>query len=125
MRSAVAVLGGLLLFSLASVTFIQLSGNPPDRWPGTAGAAIAITYGAVFAFLAGYVAARLAPRQPLMHAVIFAILLLAMASASYAIQPEGASPWSLIATVVVSIPAALLGGLAQSKRRSQSAIRRA
>ena len=115
MRSAAAVLSGLLVFSIASVVFFQISGNPPERWPGARAAAIAIAYGAVFAFIAGYLAARLAPRKPLAHAVAFAALLLAVAAASYSIQAEGASVWSLIATAVVSVPAAILGGLVRSK----------
>jgi|SRR5688572_12970600 len=115
MRSAAAVLSGLLVFSIASMVFIQVSGNPPDRWPGARAAAIAIVYGAVFAFIAGYLAARLAPRKPMAHAVAFAALLLAVAAASYSIQAEGASMWSLIATAVVSVPAALVGGLVRSK----------
>ena len=115
MRSAAAVLGGLLLFSIASVAFFQISGNPPDLWPGARAAAIAIVYGGVFAFIAGDVAARLAPRKPMAHAVAFAALLLAVAAASYSIQAEGASMWSLIATAVVSVPAAILGGLVRSK----------
>ena len=59
MRSAAAVLSGLLVFSIASMVFIQVSGNPPDRWPGARAAAIAIVYGAVFAFIAGYLAAQI------------------------------------------------------------------
>ena len=115
MRSAAAVLGGLLVFSIASVVYFQISGNPPERWPGARAAAIAIVYGAVFAFIAGYLAARLAPRKPIAHAVAFALLLLTVAAASYAIQAEGASMWSLIATLVVSVPAAIAGGLVRSK----------
>jgi hypothetical protein len=121
MRSAAAVLGGLLVFSIASVLLFQISGRPPERWPGAPFAAFAITYGAVFAFIAGYVAARVAPRAPMAHAAGFAAVLLATAIGSYSIQGDGASLWSLIATIVVSVPAALLGGVAYIRRRSQPA----
>jgi hypothetical protein len=119
MRSAAAVLGGLLVFSIASVLFFQISGRPPERWPGARFAAFAISYGAVFAFIAGYVAARLAPRAPMAHAAGFAALLLAIATGSYSIQAEGASMWSLIATILVSVPAAIAGGFLLRKRGHQ------
>jgi hypothetical protein len=123
MRSAIAVLGGLLVFSIASVLFFQISGRPPEQWPGARFAAFAITYGAVFAFVAGYVAARLAPRAPIAHAGGFAALLLAIATGSYSIQAEGASTWSLIATIIVSSPAAIAGGFLLKKRAHRSALR--
>jgi drug/metabolite transporter (DMT)-like permease len=118
MRSAVAVLGALLVFSIASILLIQISGRPPEHWPGASFAAFAIAYGGVFALIAGYVAARLAPRAPIAHSAGFAALLLAIATASYLIQAEGASPWSLIATAMVSVPAAILGGFALSKHQT-------
>ena len=119
MRSVVAVLGGFLVFSLSAMALIVVSGRPPERWPGAPFAAFAITYGGVFAAIAGYVSARLAPHRPLAHAAAFAILLLGMSYFSYSIQQAGASPWSLVSTVFVSCPAAILGGYL--RHRAQSA----
>lgn len=115
MRGVVAVLGGLLVFSLAAMALIVVSGRPPERWPGAQFAAFSITYGGVFAALAGYTTARLAPRAPLAHAIAFAVLLLLTSFFSYSIQQAGGSPWSLISTVLVSCPAAILGGYLRHK----------
>src|SRR5688572_11156891 len=115
MRSAVAVLSGMLIFSIASVLFFQITGRPPERWPGARFAALAIAYGAVFAAVGGYVAARLAPRAPLAHATGFAALLLAIAAGSFLIQAPGASMWSLVATIFVSVPAAIAGGFLRKR----------
>ena len=116
MRSAVAVLSGVLILSVASVLFFQITGRPPETWPGARFATFAIAYGAVCAAVAGYVAARMAPRAPLAHATGFAALLLLIASGSFLIQAPGASMWSLVATIFVSVPAAIAGGFLMRKR---------
>jgi hypothetical protein len=128
MRSVAAVLGGFLIFSVSAVLLFNLSGRPPEIWPGAAFATFAIIYGAVFAGLAGYVAARLAPRVPIVHAAAVAGLLFGAATGSYLIQAPGASLWSLVSTILVSVPAAMFGGYlrhrsVQQKRPHQSAIR--
>jgi hypothetical protein len=110
MRSIAAVLGGFLVFSLSAVLLFNVSGRPPEVWPGATFATFAIIYGAVFAALAGYVAARLAPRAPLVHAAAVAGLLFGAATGSYLIQAPGASLWSLVSTILVSVPAAMFGG---------------
>ena len=115
MRSIIAVLAGFLIFSAGAVVLINLSGRPPDLWPGAPYATFAIIYGGVLALLAGYVAARLAPRRPLAHAAGMAVLLLATATGSYLIQAPGASSWSLVSTILVSSPAAVLGGYLQHR----------
>lgn len=68
----------------------NISGRPPEVWPGAAFATFAIIYGGLFACVAGYVTARLA--------------------GSYLIQQSGASLWSLVSTILVSVPAAMLAG---------------
>jgi hypothetical protein len=117
MRSVAAVLGGFLVFSLSAVLLFNISGRPPERWPGAAFATFAIVYGGVFAALAGYIAARLAPRAPMAHAMAVAGLLLAAATFSYSMQQAGAATWSLVSTVFVSVPAAILGGYVGGRRR--------
>ena len=128
MRSVAAVLGGFLIFSVSAVLLFNISGRPPEVWPGAAFATFAIIYGGVLAGLAGYVAARLAPRVPIVHAAAVAGLLFGAATASYLIQAPGASLWSLVSTILVSVPAALFGGYlrhraVQPKRTNQSAVR--
>jgi hypothetical protein len=127
-RSIAAVLGGFLIFSVSAVLLFNISGRPPEVWPGAAFATFAIIYGGVFACLAGYVAARLAPRNPLVHAAAVAGLLFGAATGSYLIQQSGASLWSLVSTIFVSIPAAMFGGYLRHRsvprnRTRQSAVR--
>ena len=46
MRSVAAVLGGFLIFSISAVLLFNISGRPPEVWPGAAFATFAILYGA-------------------------------------------------------------------------------
>jgi hypothetical protein len=128
MRSIAAVLGGFLIFSVSAVLLFNISGRPPEAWPGAAFATFAIIYGGVFAGLAGYVAARLAARKPMVHAAAVAGLLFGAAIGSYLIQQPGASLWSLVSTIFVSVPAAMFGGYLRYRavkptRTHQSAVR--
>lgn len=128
MRSVAAVLVGFLIFSVSAVLLFNISGRPPEVWPGAAFATFAMIYGGVFAALAGYVAARLAPRVPIVHAAAVAGLLLGAATGSYLIQAPGASLWSLVSTILVSVPAAMLGGYLRHRsgptnRTHQSAVK--
>lgn len=61
-RSIGAVIGAYLVFTISTVLLFSKSGRPPEVWPGFPFAAFSILYGAMFAILAGVLAARLAPR---------------------------------------------------------------
>ena len=116
MRSAVAVLAGLLIFSVAAMVPIMLSGRTPDQRPEPGFAAFSVIYGVVAAAVAGWAAARIAGRAPIAHAVGVAALLIGTAAFSYSIQVAGASLWSLIVTIVASAPAAIAGGYLYRRR---------
>jgi hypothetical protein len=73
---------------------------------------LALSYRIVFGVLSGYIAARLAPRAPMAHALILggigaALSLLGLAAA---IQMNLGSIWYPAALVVVALPCAWLGG---------------
>jgi uncharacterized membrane protein AbrB (regulator of aidB expression) len=118
LRSIGAVIGGYLVFTISAVALFAVSGRPPEVWPGLGFALFGIVYGAMFAALAGSLAARLAPRAPVSHAGVVALMLATAAIASWMLQRD-TSPWSQLATIFVSAPAALLGGrLAVRKTRA-------
>jgi hypothetical protein len=71
--------------------------------------AIAIAYRAVFGIAAGYVTARLAPRRPIVHALLLGIvgLLLSLAGA---VAMWGMGPnWYPIIVALICVPTALVG----------------
>jgi hypothetical protein len=71
MRSVIAVIAGyglaiLLVFAFFGIRAALLG---PDAVPGTAGALASLVWAFVVAILAGWLTARLAPSEPMRHAV--------------------------------------------------------
>jgi hypothetical protein len=82
-RSIVAVVAGLLtallLMVLGTRAAAVVSGVAPDAAPTDVHLALGLAATAIAAIIAGYVAARIAPRAPLLHAAGLAVLLLLLA----------------------------------------------
>ena len=111
LRGIAAVFAGFVLYSLSAVLLVQISGRPPSDSGGASFAAFAILYGAAIAAIAGFVTARLAPNRPLKHAIVLALLILsASAASSFLFQGPETSRSSLIGTILVDAPAAVVGG---------------
>jgi hypothetical protein len=116
MQSFGAVVIGYLVFSISAVLLFSISGRPAEAWPGTSFAVFSTLYGAAFAMLAGFLAARLAPRAPLVHASVVSGLLAVAAIASMMFQAGETSPWSQAATLLIFTPSAFLGGFVQQRQ---------
>ena len=75
---------------------------------------LALAYRCAYAILGSWIAARLAPRKPMLHATILGIigLVLSTAGAIAAITAFGdlGPSWYPIALVVTALPCAWLGG---------------
>ena len=69
-----------------------------------------VVYGSAFAAAGGYLAARLAPRRPLIHAAIVAALLGVGALAAILLERGAGSIWSQLLVLFLMTPAALGGG---------------
>jgi hypothetical protein len=115
-RSIVAVGAGfftvMVLGAAADMAFTGLSPNAFDE----AGHAredsslfIKMAYESLFAFLAGYVTARIAIRRPYFHALVMGALVFAgralIAMAAWDVTP----PWFNLGILVLILPLALLG----------------
>lgn len=74
--------------------------------------AIALSYRIVFGVLSGYIAARLARRDPMRHANIVGVvgILLSTAGAVASIVGRLGPSWYAISLVAVALPCARLGG---------------
>ncbi len=123
-RSVIAALVGIAVLTMTSFA-IEAAVNPlllrsfPEALPDPEALSsnswvrlLTFAYGLMCVAAGGYVAARIAQRAPVKHAAAVGILqagltILAMLS------PLGAhaSRWVWIATAVLSIPAALAGGI--------------
>ena len=125
-RSIIAVLAGLVI-AMISITVVQMLGH--QLYDSPAGldlndkAAIAaymekMPIGAMLmvllayvagAFLGGLLAARLAPRKPILHAMIIGTLLFFAGIANFVMLPHPI--WFFVACVVSYFLFAYLGGL--------------
>lgn len=110
-RSSVAVLGGYLVFALGAAFLFPLAGRDPKVWPGFAFAVFSTVFGMIFAFLGGYVAARIAAANRGRHALIVAGLIALVAVLSALLQASSASVWSEVCALVFMAPSAALPAL--------------
>jgi putative membrane protein (TIGR04086 family) len=110
LRSAAVILAGYVVFVVSAVALFQLSGRNPHAAQPPWFVAASAAYGAGFAALGGWLAARLAPARPLPHGVAVGLILAAGATVSLLTSPSADATWSQWTALTLMAPAALLGG---------------
>ena len=110
LKSILAVVAGYLVFGVSAALLFRFAGQAPHAEVPLAFMVWTTVYGMVFALVAGYVAAALAPSRPRRHAVIVAVLIAASALGSLVASPAGTSRWSQVTSLVCIAPCAALGG---------------
>lgn len=119
-HSILAVVAGYLIFAVSAVALFQVSGREPHTSHETSFIVLSTLYGAFFAALGGYTAARLAGRNALRHAQLVALVIALLAVISLFVQFGKAVIWSELATLLVMAPSALLGGLLRRRQMTGS-----
>jgi hypothetical protein len=117
LRSIVAIVLGLLVTAaLSTAADLALYAGGVFPAPGTpmsnAQFALATAYRVLFAVAGGYVAARLAPRRPMKHALILGGIGSALALAGLVVtwgKPGYGPAWYPIALVLTALPATWAG----------------
>ena len=118
-RSVVAILAGFLtvvVFSLATDQLLHvLQVYPPWGEPmyDTGLNALALSYRIVYTLLGGFITARLAPRAPMRHVTILALIGLAAGTAGAIVaitQADLGPTWYPVALAVTAYPCTWLGG---------------
>lgn len=117
--SALALLAGFVVVIALSLgtdqLFHSLGVYPPWGEPmrETSDNLLALAYRCVYAVLGSYIAARLAPRHPMRHALILGAIgfVLSILGAIGAIVIDLGPIWYPIALVLTALPCAWLGGL--------------
>jgi len=123
LRSVVAIVVGFLAVVVLSLGTDQLlhvlKVYPPwgDPMPQPSLNALALSYRVVFTILGSYLAARLAPRNPMRHAMILGFIGLFFGTlGAVATIPMNLGPaWYPIAIAATALPCAWLGGLFGSR----------
>lgn len=125
LRSLGAVVAGLLIIfalSLATDVVMHATGVFPPWFQPMAGPlwVFALGYRSVYAVLGSYMTARLAPSNPLKHAMLLGVIGVVLSAAGVAATwnggPEYGPKWYSLALVASALPCAWLGGRLGSKR---------
>jgi hypothetical protein len=107
LRSLAAVVGGYLIFALPAFALFALSGRAPyapqPLW-------FVVTATLWFAGLGGFVAARVSPARPLLHAAGVAFVLALGATVSLLTSPGTSATWSQWTALALMAPSAYVGG---------------
>lgn len=96
--------------------------TPPDKGFHTTWMVVTATiYRTVLSSIAAFITAKLAPSQPLKHALILGLIGLALciAAAIITIPMDIAPAWYPIALAVLSVPAAWVGGSLAERRSAE------
>ena len=120
-RSVGAVVAGFVAVVVLSIAtdFIchALGVFPPLGQPMSAGLyALALAYRTLFTVAGGYIAARLAPRRPLAHAVALGVIGIVAGTAGAVAMWQLGDQWYPIALVLLALPSTWLGGWLFSRR---------
>lgn len=110
-RSIAAVVAGYLIFGLSAAVLFGVSGVDPHSPASTIFMAGSTIYGMVFAALGAFVAAKIAPSNPHIHAFIVAGLIDVSAIISLFAQFGEGAMWSQIATIAFMSTTAIIVGL--------------
>lgn len=127
-RSIFALLAGFIAEPLlvVAVDLLYARINPhaftTDGLVFGAAAAVVLVYVQIINAISGYITGRLAPRNPVGHALILGIigfiLCVIVSHKRWGVEPH----WYLLGAVVLAIPSTVLGGyLARRRKASQLA----
>ena len=113
-RSIWAVLAGFLIIVILSIgtgIVLPATGIFPLGRMADSLFALVTSYRFLYAILGSYIAARMAPRRPMAHALILGVIGVIFAVFG-AFATAGSGPgWYPLSLIVISLPAGWLGGL--------------
>jgi hypothetical protein len=120
-RSTVAVMAGIVVLVMTSFA-IEAAANPimkssglfPDDQPTVTVRLVTMAYTSVCIAAGGYVAAWIAGRYPVLHALIMGVVQVELTVLLIFSQPDLVPPWAWIVTVVMIVPAAWCGGVVRA-----------
>jgi hypothetical protein len=115
LRSVAAIAAGYLIFGIATVVLFAATGQDPHELPPVRTIVFFTTYGAVFAFLGGYVTALIASQREVLHAAALAGLIAAIAIVSLVMESPRGFVWTELAVLAAMVPAALAGGVVRAR----------
>lgn len=115
-RSIIAVLLGYAIFAVSSFALFRVTGHDPHAPASVTFMMVTVVEGIVFASAGGYVAAWIAGRRPVAHAVAVAVLLALGAAASLAATLGHGAVWTQVTALLFMAPSAVVGGWWRARR---------
>lgn len=127
LKSIGAVFAGFLVIVILSIgadTILKMAGILPyDHLFVSTGIILGvILYRAVFSLIGCYIAARLAPRNPMTHALALGVVGVVVGTAGAILAADLGPAWYGWTLVVIALPIAWLGGKLYEMRMQQSKI---
>lgn len=112
-RSIIAILGALVAVFVVSIA-IDIILHTVGFYQGESlndfQAAIASIYRVLTGVMGGYIAARLAPNDPMRHALILGVVGAIISSGGAILMGDKGPAWYSIGLILVSIPLSWIGG---------------
>jgi hypothetical protein len=117
----VAIVANVVLSVAVDQLFHVLAVYPPWGQPmhESGDNLLALSYRIAFGILAGYMTARLAPRQPMRHVKVLGLIALVLASLGVLVTfagPDLGPAWYPIALAITAYPCVWLGGRLSVRR---------
>lgn len=116
-RTILAVIVGYLVFAVSAVLLFNLSGIDPHADAGLGTIAIVIVFGAVFAFIGGYLTKLIAATKTMVANYALAIIMASFAAFSFFKSPG--THYTQIAAIVLFAPLSLVGGLIRGRSETK------
>jgi hypothetical protein len=117
-RNIAAVVVGYLVFAVSALLLFKLGGIDPHAEAGIGTMLLVVAFGAIFSFVAGFVAKVIAASRTLSINVALAALMFAFAAFS-SLQSTG-DHYTQFAAMFIFAPVSILGGLVSKKVLSRS-----
>ena len=125
LRRIGAVLAGLIVVVILDVgldTIMHATGVYPPWFQPMSNSLwlLAVCYRTIDGIIGGYVAARLAPDRPVIHALVLGLIGIVLSTAgvigTWNKGPEFGPKWYPLTLVGIALPCALIGGLLRQRQ---------
>ena len=117
MRTFLAVVTGYFIFAASAVLLFHLTNVDPHSPAALGFKALTMAYGLAFAYLAGFVAGRIARRADLVCGIAVALVIALGATISMIARPGAGALWTQTAALLLFAPASLAGDWTRRRRR--------
>ncbi|CAN5412085.1 hypothetical protein BH10ACI2_BH10ACI2_00550 [soil metagenome] len=107
-RNILGVIVGYLIFAVSAVMLFNLSGIDPHADASGGTIALVIVFGAVFAFIGGYLAKMIASTKTM--TVNYALAVLMVCFAAFSLLKSPGNHYTQIAAIFLFAPMSLFGG---------------